>query len=113
AGDAKQVLETVLAGNVEPSVAQRARRQLARIALAERPPRSVEAVQLLKDAAKAGGPLSGELCIELFHVCIAVGKRADAEEALEILSQVQDVGPLISGAILARSHAMWSHARKL
>lgn len=92
---------------------QRAQRQLARLALAERPPRAADAIELFKQAAAAGGPAAGELAVELFHVCIAVGRRADAEAALELLATVGDLGALISGAILARSHAMWPEARKL
>lgn len=111
---ARAVLADVIARpTIDAPSAQKARRQLARIALAEHPPRSTDAAQLLKEAARIGGPLVGELAIELFHVAIAVGRRADAEEALEILLVDGDVGSLISGAILARSHAMWPHARKL
>lgn len=114
ADDAKKVLDDVIArSGTDPSSSQRARRQLARIALAETPPRSADAALLLKEAAKIGGPLVGELAIELFHVSIATGRRADAEEALDIVLGEGDVGALISGAILARSHAMWGHARKL
>ncbi len=111
--DAKAVLDALLQGPSPTAIQQRARRQLARIALAERPPRAADAIALMKEAARAGGALLGELCIEMFHVCIAVGRRSDAEEALEILSEAGDVGALISGAILARSHAMWTWARKL
>lgn len=112
--DAKKVLDEVLSVvGLDPAFQQRARRQLARLALADRPPRPADAIKLFKDAATAGGPLAGELCVELFHVCVAVGHRADAEEALHILSSVGDVGSLISGAILARSHAMWPEARRL
>jgi tetratricopeptide (TPR) repeat protein len=112
--EAKAVLDALLAAaGTDVVVQQRARRQLARLALAERPPRPADAVALFKDAAKVGGALVGELCIEMFHVSIAVGRRADAEEALEILAGAADVGSLISGAILARSHAMWTQARKL
>lgn len=112
--DARQVLDAVVGRpGLDPALLQRGRRQLARLALAERPPRAVDAIALFKDAAQAGGPLAGELCVEMFHVCIAVGRRAEAEEALRILAQVGDVGSLISGAILARSHAMWAEARQL
>ena len=114
ADEARVIVERLVAAGVaDPNLAQRARRQLARIALAERPPRSEEALSILKGAVRAGGTLTGELCIELFHVAVAVGRRNDAEEALELLSQSGDVGALISGAILARSHAMWAFARKL
>ncbi len=112
--EARKILEEMLAAGIpDTTLTQRARRQLARIALAERPPRSEEALTLLKAAARAGGALAGEMCIEMFHVAVAVGRRADAEEALELLSKTGDVGAIISGAILARSHAMWSYARKL
>jgi len=112
--EARAIVERlVAAGITDPTMAQRARRQLARIALAERPPRSDEALGLLKGAVHAGGGLTGEMCIELFHVAVAVGRRNDAEEALELLAHSGDVGALISGAILARSHAMWAFARKL
>lgn len=112
--EARKIIEALLAAGVsDAALTQRARRQLARIALAERPPRSEEALTLLKSAARTGGALAGEMCIELFHVAVAVGRRADAEEALELLSQTGDVGALISGAILARSHAMWAYARRL
>jgi tetratricopeptide (TPR) repeat protein len=114
ANDAKKVLDDVIGRpGADSASAQRARRQLARIALAETPPRSADAATLLKEAAKLGGPLVGELAIELFHVSIATGRRTDAEEALDIVFGEGDVGALISGAILARSHAMWPHARKL
>lgn len=112
--DARKIIEGLLqGGTTDAALLQRARRQLARIALGERPARSEEALSLLKTAARAGGALAGEMCIELFHVAVAVGRRTDAEEALELLSQTGDVGALISGAILARSHAMWAYARKL
>ncbi|MBI1946062.1 MAG: hypothetical protein HYS27_10220 [Deltaproteobacteria bacterium] len=112
--EARAIVEKlVAAGITDTTLLQRARRQLARIALAERPPRSEEALTMLKAAVRAGGALAGELCIELFHVSVAVGRRNDAEEALELLSQSADVGAVISGAILARSHAMWAYARKL
>jgi tetratricopeptide (TPR) repeat protein len=114
AAEAQKVLDEVIARpGVDNGVRQRARRQLARLALAERPPRAADAIALFKEAAAAGGPLAGELCIELFHVCIAVGRRSDAEETLELLAGTGDVGSLISGAILARSHAMWPQARRL
>lgn len=111
---ARSIIEKLLATGIgDVTLQQRAHRQLARIALAERPPRAEEALTLLKAAVRAGGTLAGELCIELFHVAVAIGRRGDAEEALELLSQSADVGAIISGAILARSHAMWAYARKL
>jgi thioredoxin-like negative regulator of GroEL len=112
--EAKAVLNDVTARlDVDRGSAQKARRQLARIALAEQPPRSSDAVELLKEAARGGGPLVTDLAVELFHVSMAIGRRADAEEALDIVLLDGDVSALISSAILARSHAMWEHARKL
>lgn len=111
---AHAVLAELLARpSIDARAKQRARRQLARLALAEHPPRSADAAQLLKEAARVGGPGAGELAIELFHVAIAVGRRVDAEEALDLVLEDSDVSTLISAAILARSHAMWAHARKL
>ena len=112
--EARKIIEGMLAAGIpDATLTQRASRQLARIALAERPPRSEEALTLLKGAARGGGVLAGEMCVEMFHVAVAVGRRADAEESLELLSQTGDVGAIISGAILARSPAMWAYARTL
>jgi tetratricopeptide (TPR) repeat protein len=112
--EARKVLDDLVAhAPNDPAMLQRARRQLARLALAERPPRADDAIALFKQAASVGGALGGELCVELFHVCIAVGRRNEAEGALDLLAGQNDVGALISGAILARSHAMWPQARKL
>jgi tetratricopeptide (TPR) repeat protein len=92
---------------------QRGRRVLARMALSQRPPRGTEAVEALKAGVRFGGPLSGELAVELFHVAIALGRKPEAEGALELIVETDDPSALISGAVLARGNAMWEQARKL
>lgn len=112
--EASAVLEDVVSRAAVPSsIRQRAHRLRARIALAERPARAEEALSILKSATALDGPITGELALELFHVAWALGKRAEAESALDAVERTDDASSLISGAILARSHALWDHARKL
>lgn len=104
-----------LLGRTSAGHEQRARRLLARAALAERPPRVDDALDELKRAAALAGAAGGELHVEIVHVAMAAGRRREAETALEALAadpQVE-VGALLSGAILARTHGMWQHAATL
>jgi hypothetical protein len=108
------LLDDVMARHGASTAArQRAHRLRARLALGERPPRSEDALALLKSAAALEGPLTGELALELFQVAWTVGKKNEAEAALDLVEGTDDPSTLISGAILARSHALWVHAKKL
>ncbi len=112
--DEARAAASSMLGALPPSYEQRARRLLARIALAERPPRVDEALDQLQRAASLL-PGAGELHVEIVHVAMAAGRRPDAEAALESLAAdaQSEVGTLLSGAILARSHGLWPQATRL
>ena len=63
-------------------------------------------------SARPGGP-HGELHVEIVHVAIAPAAALEAEEARRRIAPTQaDVAraPTV-GALLARSHGLWAHAR--
>jgi tetratricopeptide (TPR) repeat protein len=113
--EARAALEQQAQAMTVGRAAQRARRLLSRIAMADVPQRLDEAVALLRAAAAAHPPTGGELLVELFHATMAAGRRGEAEDALAQLANTEgvDVGALVSGALLARSHGMYPRARAL
>ncbi len=112
-GEALAVLDGL--GTSSTSIAQRQRGQRlrARLLMGETPAREKEALAVLIDAAGLDGPLTGELLLEQFHVAWGLGQKDDAERALHRLHGLKDASSIISGAILARSHALWPQARTL
>jgi tetratricopeptide (TPR) repeat protein len=110
--EARALLKDLLAGPADSAPAVRAKRLLARVALAERKPE--EALRTLKEAAEvAPPPLCGEVCLELIHVAIAQHNLAEADAGLVLLLRAPDVGSLVSGALLGRQHQLPSRARAL
>lgn len=89
-------------------------RILARVELAESPPRVLDAVQYLEQAVSVA-PLPGELRLELAQLHLSV---SSADEAIEVLGELgsdprSDLGDLLSGAVMARNHGLYGAARKL
>lgn len=112
--DARQILDEVASRpDLDTRVLERVQRQRARLALAEQPPRGDEAIRILRETIEARGPAWPEISIELCHVCIALGRKKDAEQALAMLVDCSETSSVVSGAALARSHGLWSTARAL
>lgn len=112
--EARVVLEAVAARpDLEAGIALRVQRQRARLALAEHPPRADEAVRMLHEAALSRAPGWTDICVELCHVCMALGRKKEAEDALTLLLGSTDPGSVVSAAALARSHGLWRTAREL
>ncbi len=110
--DADALIAALLQRSLDSTQASRARRLQARLALNRR--RVDEALQILRDAAAAAPPAAvGDLALELAQVAAAQRRMAELDAALVTLQRSVDLSALVSGALLARQHALPSRARVL
>jgi Tfp pilus assembly protein PilF len=112
AGEAVALLDGVLARDLEPMHALRARRLQARVALLDH--RTDDALQILRAAAEsAAAPHTGEISLEYAQMAAAQRRTPELDQALVLLLRSADLGSLVSGALLARQNGLALRAKAL